>query len=446
MTDLMPRDRWLLIAVMFTVFSSAWVLTKEPAEIYAGYLIFLALFPVFISRYGVPGKFWLYAGFFLLTGVLNVVLGNNEMAQFLKIYLGVLASYLFYYYVFERFEFDVKLLFRYYLKAAYIVTLIGLIQFISFQLRFTPGYDFHWLGIFNKWAVVTGGNFGIRVNAVFGEPSQYAAIMAPAFFVALYNILRFQTFEYSRIRSILVILVYLLTFSSLGYIGIFISLLLLLINFGLLRYLIFVIPIAIGAFVYLYNNVEDFRYRWDSTFIIFRTGEIDIRSIHGSSIVFYNNYVIATENFKSNFLLGTGLGSHGVASNKYSLTKEIKTFGFANNLSDANSMFLRIISEQGLVGVIMVFAFIIRGFVRRQKFDPDNPYWIISSAALTVILLYLFRQGHYFINGFPFFAWLYYYARKNYEYELAEEEELEEDEEETESAETEIHSPEIKPA
>jgi hypothetical protein len=239
--------------------------------------------------------------------------------------------------------------------------------------------------------------------------------MAPALFVAVYNLIRFRNFVYKRWQSILVVFVYLMTFSSLGYVGILFILVMLLLNFGLARYLLFFIPVMIGAFLYLYNTVPDFQYRWDSTLHLFQTGEVDIRTEHGSSIVFYNNFVVATENFKSNFLLGTGLGSHPVAFEKYSITKNIETFGFANNSSDANSMMLRIISECGLIGVLFVIVFLRRNFVKRNRGNADEQFWIISNASLCVIVLYLFRQGHYFINGFPIFVWIYYYNKRNYE-------------------------------
>jgi len=435
--ELSRRDRVLLFFIYFSVFASAWVLTKEPAEIYSGYLVFFALLPGFMMRYGVPKYFWIFTSFFVLTGILNIVLDNNTGDQFLKIFIGLMMSYLFYYYVMRRFDFDVELLFRFYLKGALIITIIGLVQFISYTVRFTPGYDFRWLPIFNKWGVVTGGNLGIRVNSIFGEPSQYAAVMAPAMFVAINNLISFRNYVFRRWQSILVIVVYLLTFSSLGPRPVFIAIVILLINYGVVRYLVLFVPVLIGVFIYLYNNVPDFRFRWDSTIRVFETGKIDIRNEHGSSIVFYNNYVVATENFKSNFLVGTGLGSHSAAFEKYSVTKEIKTFGFSNNSSDANSMLLRIISEIGIVGVIIALIFVRRNFVKRDARNPRDPHWLISGATLCVILLYLLRQGHYFLNGFPIFVWMYYFNRQNYA-SVQEAAEAETDEEEQEEGEMQV--------
>lgn len=409
------KDRWLLFLVIFSMFATAWVLTKEPVEIYVGYLVILLLLPVYMIRFGLQTKFWYFFLFFVGTGFFNIALGNNTGDQFIKILAGLMISYLFYHYVMQRFEFDVQLLFKAYMMGAVLVSIIGLAQFISFIVGFRAGYDFTWTGIFNKWGATTGGNLGLRVNSIFGEPSTFAAVLAPAMFVAMNNLVTAGTYLIKRWQSILILVVYVLTFSSLGYIGLFVAILLLMINYGFARFILLFVPLLVIAFIVLYNNVEDFRYRWDSTLYLFETGEVDIRTEHGSAIVFYNNYVVAMENFQTNFLFGTGLGSHPVAFEKYSITKNIETFGFSNNSSDANSMLLRIISEIGSIGVIIAFVFIRRNFVRRDPNDPENTYWILSSAALCIIVLYLVRQGHYFLNGFPFFVWIYYYAKKRSE-------------------------------
>lgn len=412
------RDRRLLFFVMFSAFASAWVLVKEPVEIYGGYLVIIPLLLVYTMRYGFPKHFWSFTAFFLFAGIIGMALGRNQADQFFKIFIGVMMSYLFYYYVLQRFDFDVYVIFQAYMKGAFVITVIGVVQFVSYHLHFQPGYDFRWLGFFNKWGVVSGGNLGIRINSVFGEPSTYAAVIAPAMFVALNNLITGATFMVSKAKSILIIVVYLLTFSSLGYMGIFVAIILLMTNYGFARFLFLFIPLIILAFFILYNYVPDFQYRFDSTVMLFETGNVDIRQEHGSSIVFYNNFVVAMENFSGNFLFGSGLGSHPVAFEKYSITKDVEVFGFANNSADANSMLLRIISEIGLTGIIFVFIFLKRGYVRRNKSEPENNYWIISSATLCLIALYLLRQGHYFLNGFPLFVWLYYFTRKNADWHM----------------------------
>lgn len=429
------RDKWTLFLVIISMFATAWVLTKDPVEIYSGYVVILTLLPIYMIRFGIPVRFWYFLIFFLATGMLNIALGNNSMDQFLKILLGVLMSYLFYYYVLARFEFDVEVVFRAYMIGAVVVSIIALFQFVSYMVGFKLGYDFRWTGLFNKWNISPGGNLGLRVNSIFSEPSSYAAILAPAMFVAINNLISFRNYLIKRWQSILILIMYVLTFSSLGFIGIFIALLLLMVNYGLGRFIFLFAPLLVIAFFVMYNYVEDFRYRWDSTVYLFETGQVDIGAQHGSAIVFYNNFVVATENVKSNFLFGTGLGSHPFAFEQYSITRNIEIFGFALNSADANSMLLRIISEIGLLGVLGAIIFIRRNFVRRDVADTERNEWIISSATLCIILLFMVRQGHYFLNGFPFFVWIYYYCRR-WADRVSEQIEIEREEEEESDPET----------
>lgn len=359
-------------------------------------------------------------------------MGNHTFPLFLKVFTGFSLSYLFYHYVILEFDFDLEKLFTWYLKGSFIVALIGLVQFISFQFGFTPGYDYSW--ILNKWGVVRGGNFGIRVNSIFGEPTYLASTLSAAFFVSLYNLFRKESFGISKIQSVIIAIVYILSFSGLGQTGVFLALILLAVNFGLVRYIIIAVPAGIILFNFLYNNVNEFKDRYDSTVGLFTGREqFKIGKTHGSSFILYNNYRVALKNFSSNYLFGTGIGSHPVAFKKYSLAKDFKVSGFNSNAADANSMLLRLISETGLFGVCIFLFILLKCYVSRDALN-DSHHWLISNAILVMILLNLFRQGHYFLNGFPFFVLLYIYNFLSYKHLLPGQEETQ----------VKLHTPELK--
>ena len=188
------------------------------------------------------------------------------------------------------------------------------------------------------------------------------------------------------------------------------------INFGLVRYVILLIPAAFVLFNILYNNVSDFKSRFDGLIHLFSGEDFKLGETHGSAFILYNNYRVAIENFKTNFVFGTGIGSHPVAFEKFSIASHIKIWGFNLNSADANSMLLRLISETGLFGVCIFLFIVFRFFVRRQE-NNESFDWLVSNAILVMILLNLFRQGHYFLNGFPFFVMLYvfnYYSYQNF--------------------------------
>lgn len=406
-------NKIFLFLIYLSVFVSSYVFTKEPAEIYFGYVVYLLLLPFFIFRYRIPNFFVIIFSLLFLNGFVNSYLGFNTYADFFKIFLGVFFSYLFYYYVLVQFEYNVEKLFQLYLMGCFIVSVIGIIQFVSYQMDIKAGYNYSW--ILNKWGFIPGGNLGIRINSIFPEPTHFGACVSAAAFVSFYNLLMKKTYYLSRFQSMIIVLVYFMTFSGLAFIAFFVIAIILLFNFGFIRYAAFFAPVLVGAFLYLYNNVEEFRQRTDSTITLYLTGEFEIGKTHGSSLILYNNYFVAMKNLSTNFVFGTGLGSHPVAFSKYSITKNIKIKGIDLNARDANSMFVRLISETGLFGTLLMLGITFRFFIRRKEGEdiPDH-FWLISGGIFVMIIANLLRQGHYFLNGFPFFIWLYYYNQVNY--------------------------------
>lgn len=401
----------MVIFIYISIFINSIVFFKSPFEFYLGYLIYLILLPIFINRYGFNRELILIFFILLVTGVFNIILGNNTSMQFVKVFTGLTLSYFFYHYVVIEFNYDIEQLFKWYLKASYFAALIGLVQFISFQIGFEPGYNFRW--ILNKWGFVPGGNFGIRVNSIFGEPTYLGAVLSSAFFVSLYNLFLRKSFYLSKFQSIVIIVVYILSFSGLSQVGIFLTFIFLAISYGLVRYMLVFIPVAILLFNVMYNNIREFRERYDSLIVLFTTGKFQLGKTHGSSFILYNNYRVAMENFKTNFLFGSGIGSHPVTFEKHSLAREFKVYGFNLNSADANSMLLRLISETGLFGVSIFLFIMVKCYVKRDE-NHNTYHWLVSNAILIMILLNLFRQGHYFLNGFPFFVILYYFNSVSY--------------------------------
>ena len=391
------------------LFMAALVIFKSPFEFYFGYVTYFAL-PVMAGRYGLPRtEILLFLPLFIL-GALYCEIGLNNYGQLIKIVIGFFLSVAFFNYIVKAYDYNVSELFRLYLKGAFIVSIVGIVQVVSYRVGFSPGYNFGWL--FNKWGVIKAED-GIRMNSFFSEPSYYSSVMAPAFFVALYNLFnRKKMLFISMLQSLIIIVAYPLTKSGVGMIGIAVAVLLLLINSGFFRYGLFVAPIAYYAFMYSYNNVAEFKDRVDGTFEIYDTGDVTSYDINGSSFVLYNHTHIATENFKANPLFGTGLGSHASAFDRYSYTNLEETVDIEFNKADANSMALRLMSETGLVGLIFFAFFLFSNWVLSWR-SPEPEIWVISNACFLIIVLQLLRQGNYFYCGFPFFIWIYYYVNQN---------------------------------
>lgn len=422
------------IAIFSVIFISSIVLFKVPFEFYISYIGLIILLFSFIFKYRFPTRL-LYLFLPLLAfGLINIFFGNNTFTFFIKIYANLFVSTLFFYYVFEYYDRDIVRFFEIYMIWAYVAAIIGVIQFVSYKIGFQLGYDYTILFGFNKWGVTAGG-LGIRINSIFCEPSYVGSTLGPAFFIACYNLIFNKTYFITRLQCLVIAFTYLFSTSSVAYLGVFFILILLLINFGVVRYIAFVIPISLIIFYVLYNNVTEFKTRIDGVNALYVEGILEqeaqkddrggamvqlmrkqhlLKTIHGSSFVQYNNYTIARNNFKENPLFGTGLGSHQFIFSKYDLSYLLGG-EYDNNIADANSMLLRTVSEVGLFGIIFLFLFIRNYYVKK---DPDHPeadyHWLISNAVLVIILLQLARQGNYTFGGFMAFMWLYYYTKLDY--------------------------------
>ncbi len=398
-------QKFSIFLIFASLYAFSYVFFKVPFEFYLAYFIFVLYMPFFFTKFGLPK--WPILIFLPLffSGILYCLIGENEFQQFFKIFIGFFSSCLFYHYVVQSYDFDLKELFRLYLVSAYVVTLIGLVQIISYFVGFKPGYNFLW--IFNKWNPSFGG-LGVRMSSVFSEPAYFAATISPAFFTSVYNLFQRNPLFISKTQSLIIAVIYPLTYSSLGILAIFFTIILLLINLGTIRYSLIFIPILVVTVNYSYKNVPEFRDRWDGTIEIYSTNNIYDYDIHGSSFVLYNNSHVAYENFKRNPLFGTGLGGHPTAFDKYTLTQEEGAVQIDFNKMDANSMFLRLMSETGLYGLSVMILLLFRSWILKSN-AIDDETWVMSNGLVIIILVYLIRQGHYFLNGFPLFLWLYYY-------------------------------------
>ncbi len=385
------------------------VLFKAPFEFYIGYIAYFFL-PYFFFKYGPPKFALIVFTVLFVVGVIFVQLGLNTFSQLIKVTMGFFLSVAFFEFSLKVFDEDVSELFKFYMKSAFVVSAIGIMQVVTQRIGFSPGYNFGWL--LNKWGVIYAEGGGIRMNSLFSEPSYYSSTMSPAFFIGMYNLLNRKNPMFISVRqSLVILLAYPLTQSGVGMFGILITILLLMVNSGFLRYSFLIGPILAFGFNYAYDNNEEFRSRVDSTFEIYNTGNIYSYDIHGSSFVLYNHTHIATENFKENPIFGTGLGSHETAFDRFSLTNMSGVVDIEFNKADANSMALRLMSETGIVGLIFFAYFLFSNWVLKGWTLKDE-YWVISNACFLIIALQLLRQGNYFYCGFPFFLWLYYYTRK----------------------------------
>lgn len=408
------KDNLFFLSILFIcLFSSSYVFFKYPFEFYFYYILVILILPIFIFKNGIP-KFVLYIfSFLFLVGTFHVFLGNNLPFTFIKIYGGLFVMILFYFYIINIVNFNIEYLFYWYCRFSLLLSLIGLVQLFSYLLNFKLGYDFSW--VLNKWGVVNGGIIGIRINSIISEPTYLATVISPAVYISLKNLISKSNLIFSKIQSVIIIVILIFTTSSIGYLGMLISILLITDTIRL-RYFIFGVIISLFMFRISYNYVNEFRTRVDSAKGLWVNKDFSIDNTNNSSFVLYNNLQIAKKNLLKHPLFGTGLGSHEIAFKNYSLTNSIINYKFEFNIKDGNSLFVRLCTETGLIGLGFILLLLVKGFIYKVNDDNKDLFYhhLISQSIFVLLILVLIRQGNYMLNGLPLLFLMYFYNYTQY--------------------------------
>ena len=203
-----------------------------------------------------------------------------------------------------------------------------------------------------------------------------------------------------------------LSFSSLGFLGIGLAILLGSKNLSLIKVLfsfLFISIIGIG----LYLSFTPFQIRVDDTIKGAQTQNLS--GINLSSYSLISNLLVSTKSFSINPLFGNGIGSHELSRNRY--IEEIE--GIENfeeylrlNSKDANSLLLRIISELGIIGIVGMIFFISKFYIPYSD-EKSSFNTFVSRGLILYFFCKLLREGHYFSPEMYFFVGLYVY---NYKY------------------------------
>ena len=96
------------IIIFSTIFIASYVFFKQPFEGYITYIVLVLLFPVFISKFGIPIKPLVIFFPLLISGIIYMQSGDNTPQQFWKVFIGFSASVIFYEYVLKLYSFDVR--------------------------------------------------------------------------------------------------------------------------------------------------------------------------------------------------------------------------------------------------------------------------------------------------------------------------------------------------
>lgn len=396
--------------LLSNIFTSSVVFFTVPFEFYLGYIfmvLFLGVYIFHFHKLQINCNFIIVLSLFIVLSFLNFLLGDVSFFLLSKQIFGFLLHGLVYYLLIRVNKYNVDRLFSVYLNLAFIIALIGIFQAVCFSLHFKPGFDYsYFLPRFKQ-----GGNMlGIlRVSSILPEPSHFGAVMMPAVFVAILNIFKRDNRFISLKKSFLIVISVVLSFSLVAYIGIICSCILVMVNYRKLKLIVFG-ALAVTVFIAIvYIGAPLIKMRVNDTAAVL-TGKISPERSNISTFATVSNALVAYKSFMHNPIFGSGLGSHPLSYDKYIaqvIDPTIRKMPLCKG--DSSSLFLRVISETGLLGLTLFFYFIFKFYVSRKMHED---LWVINNSIFCLFFINLIRMGNYFSGGFIFFTWLYYFTGK----------------------------------
>lgn len=279
---------------------------------------------------------------------------------------------------------------------------------MAFYAHISVIYDLRWL----VKGQLAPANSVFRASTIFQEPSECALILLPMAFMAIYLFWGKSKQELalfiSKKEAIIILLGYVATFSSAGYIGIFIGVIFIWLEYKHNPKQIIIFILGIAAFMIAYTKIGDFNERINDTLALISDDSQSLATANISSQTIIINLKIALKSFADSCGLGGGIGSHPISYERFIKDLPVSNVVFFFNKEDANSLLLRIISELGLLGLAGVVGFLFRFWPKRDGTFES----IVGNMCITYFFLRLLRYGHYFNNGLLLFVIVFILMKK----------------------------------
>lgn len=333
--------------------------------------------------------------------------------NFLLQMLNVLAYFSFFVFALSRIRFSIERtlsiyfsVLTFYLVAGYLLVVV---YFVS------PAAYVAFVNTIGQANTAGTGIIGIRYFSLFHEPShfiQFASFGYMYLFIAWLTRAHPVSLLYLAVLGISLIL----TRSALALVPLLAPMIVLMMRYmftskGLLVLATAIILVVVELTLGIIPEAVTERFE-DLVAGLLKQGSL--AGINASSGSLVNNIFVALKTVQNTYGAGIGFGSYKVAFDLYS--NQNAGINLYNSVS-GGSLLIRILTEFGIIGVILFLSYITLKLRVRRTVNPL--YYCFSWACLAVILTSFARLGGYTTGLFPFafigyFFGLYLFTYKSY--------------------------------
>lgn len=349
----------------------------------------------------------IFLGYILIISLLKINIYDYKINKMIQQYFVISLLTVAYYSLFKKNNF--YYLWNRYIFFSKITAILGLLQLIVyylFQINFlnTP---------YNYWGLGYGYSLGeriIQISSFSGEPGSFSQVIMPAVIFSFEKLLLLKKIKLS---DVLLIIAYFGSRTTIALVGVLIYIIIKVIltvkNKKKIIGLGIINIILINILSYYYNNNNMVKLKMQETIKVLRNfNTYDLNKVNISTFALISNFKAAI--LSKHNIFGNGLGTAEEVYYRYFPNKNYIVYGL--NAEDASSIGIRIFSEFGIVGLLLILGIIFFNF----RYNYKKRYLSSISIACTVgVLSYFLKGGSYYTFGTILFFIFIIYLKKEWE-------------------------------
>lgn len=338
--------------------------------------------------------FFIFIYIFVISFILNYDLFDFDT---IKMFIGFVVYMSAYYWYINSYQDSLQKIIRLYIVIAVMVAIIALIQQIGFLLDIRYLYDSTFYG-FHVTSITSSGNL-LRVYSIMVEPTHLGMFLLPSVFLSILKFYHYSSLNtvIKKWESVLIIVAYLLTLSLVTYLSLFVIFIFIFLQGNNSKIKIFfLVALSVTFFslsIYLIPSIAE---KYASIASSHEDKDFLTSSSGSSYFSMISNLQVSLSSLRESPFLGSGLNSHNLNYEKhigkyYDAGDPIMKL----NIEDAGSLYIRILSEFGIVGFLFFFYMIIKAKVKACLHVGASFYLIINAMSFISILVIAIRNGQY---------------------------------------------------